>query len=76
MKEPLFFVIGGAVLGFLLITLLSLIWYLKRRVSQSDGHINTRAWLLSVKYNQLCVPTCILCFSELLFSFHFLSVSW
>ena len=41
MKEPLFFVIGGAVLGFLLITLLSLIWYLKRRVSQSDGHINT-----------------------------------
>ena len=33
MKEPLFFVIGGAVLGFLLITLLSTIWYLKRRVS-------------------------------------------
>ena len=76
MKEPLFFVIGGAVLGFLLITLLSLIWYLKRRVSQSDGHINTRAWLLSVKYKQRCVPTCILCFSERLFSFHFLLVSW
>ena len=63
--------IGGAVLGFLLITLLSLIWYLKRRVSQSDGHINTRAWLLSVKYNQLCVPTCILCF----LSFYFHSIS-
>ena len=39
MKEPLFFVIGGAVLGFLLITFLSLIWYLKRRVSL-DSHIN------------------------------------
>ena len=38
MKEPLFFVIGGAVLGFLLITLLSTIWYLKRRVSSQSRH--------------------------------------
>ena len=38
MKEPLFFVIGGAVLGFLLITLLSTIWYLKRRVSSQSSH--------------------------------------
>ena len=38
MKEPLLFVIGGAVLGFLLITLLSTIWYLKRRVSPQSSH--------------------------------------
>ena len=36
MREPLLLVIGGAALGFLLITLLSLIWYLKRRVSASS----------------------------------------
>ena len=38
MKEPLLFVIGGAVLGFLLITLLSLVWYFKRRVSEHKLH--------------------------------------
>ena len=37
MREPLLLVIGGAALGFLLITLLSLIWYLKRRVSASSS---------------------------------------
>ena len=36
MREPLLLVIGGAALGFLLITLLSLIWYLKRRVSATS----------------------------------------
>ena len=40
MREPLLLVIGGAALGFLLITLLSLIWYLKRRVSATS---HTRA---------------------------------
>ena len=78
MKEPLFFVIGGAVLGFLLITLLSLIWYLKRRVSQSDGHINTRARRHSVSNttSAVCQHAFYDVFSELIFSFRFLSVSW
>ena len=46
MKEPLFFVIGGAVLGFLVISLLSLIWYLKRRVSEAASHKLRVEWLL------------------------------
>ena len=73
MKEPLFFVIGGAVLGFLLITLLSLIWYLKRRVSQSDGHINTRARRHSVSNTTSAV--CQHAFYDVFLSFYFHSVS-
>ena len=54
MKEPLLFVIGGAVLGFLLITLLSLVWYFKRRVSEhklqwSGSHPTHYTRLLNIR---------------------------
>ena len=67
MKEPLLFVIGGAVLGFLLITLLSLVWYFKRRVSEhklqwSGSHPTHYTRLLNIRpLSDRTLNTCTVC---------------